>query len=274
VPDSEIYEVAAELSRLFESKMSALELESQFDKLESNMRERYPGLFLSLRKCAEIIDTLYDEPKADPFRLPVNHVHLGLKDYLRIVKQPMDLNSVKERIATGKYKTHEEFARDVRLVWKNAQLYNGPDSEIGVQAKRMSDMFEDMLDQAFQEVETLNARMINGRSYCIEERGRIYFWDFDADQYYCEYVGDEPMDEEPEELDEGSNSETGHRGDEASDHEDATSTADQPNGTVQEQRFWDPYWCCWRTIEKPAEPVFAEPTARPTKRRRFQLHDD
>lgn len=71
-------------------------MESQFDKLESNMRERYPGLFLSLRKCAEIIDALYDEPKAEPFRLPVDHVHLGLKDYLRIVKQPMDLNSVKE----------------------------------------------------------------------------------------------------------------------------------------------------------------------------------
>lgn len=178
-----------------------------------------------------------------------------------------------QRIAASKYKTHEDFARDVRLVWRNAQLYNGPDSEIGVQAKQMSDLFEDMLDQAFQEVETFNARMPNGRSYCMEERGKIYFWDFDADQYYCEYTGDEPMDEEPEELDEASNSETGHRG-EASDHEDATSTADQSNGAVQERKFWDPYWCCWRTIERPAEPVFAEPTARPTKRRRLQLHDD
>ena len=82
------------------------------------------------------------------------------------------------------------------------------------------------------------------------------------------------MDEEPEELDEASNSETGQRGDEASDHEDAASTAEPSNGAAQEQRFWDPYWCCWRTIERPAEPVFAEPTSRPTKRRRIQQQDD
>ena len=161
-------------------------------------------------------------------------------------------------------------------MWKNAQLYNGPDSELGVRAKQISDIFEEMLDQAFQEVETCNARMINGRPYCFEEHGRIYFWDFDSDQYYCEYVGDDPMDEEPDELDEASNSESGHQADEASEHDDAVSAAELNGGASQEQsnRFWDPYWCCWRTIEKPVEPVFAEPSARPTKRRRIQLHDD
>ncbi|KAJ0404199.1 hypothetical protein P43SY_002042 [Pythium insidiosum] len=69
--------------------------------------------------------------------LPVNPVDTtikGLEDYSQVIKQPMDLGTIKKKIQDGSYEGtngHNEFASDVRLVWDNCVLYNGEDSDIG-----------------------------------------------------------------------------------------------------------------------------------------------
>lgn len=49
-------------------------------------------------------------------------------DYYEIVKQPMDLNSMLNKIDNEMYQTAREFLDDVDLIWRNALEYN-PDSD-------------------------------------------------------------------------------------------------------------------------------------------------
>jgi hypothetical protein len=48
-------------------------------------------------------------------------------DYHQIIKSPMDLSTVLEKIKSGEYATPDEVVADVELIWKNAAAYNGLD---------------------------------------------------------------------------------------------------------------------------------------------------
>jgi len=79
---------------------------------------------------------------AEAFLQPVDWETLHLPDYPQIIKKPMDLGTIKTKITTGKYDDAYDFAEDVRLVWKNAKLYNTPGSPIYVNAEGLSSLFE------------------------------------------------------------------------------------------------------------------------------------
>ncbi|KAI1315787.1 Bromodomain-containing protein 8 [Mortierella claussenii] len=50
--------------------------------------------------------------------------------YYYMVKRPMDLKSIKERIRDGQITNADEFHRDVLLMFMNALMYNGEDTEV------------------------------------------------------------------------------------------------------------------------------------------------
>eukprot|EP00606_Chrysophyceae_sp_TOSAG23-5_P000475 GSChrysophyteH2.ASY1.ANO1.1525.1 assembled CDS len=77
------------------------------------------------------------------FREPVDWKALGLTDYPTIVKDPMDLGTIKKNIEKGNYKSLEDVAHDVRLVWTNCMLYNRDGSEYYHLADKFSKAFED-----------------------------------------------------------------------------------------------------------------------------------
>ena len=58
------------------------------------------------------------------FREPVDWKGLMLFDYPRIIKRPMDLGTVKRKVAEGKYDTVFDAAEDVRLIFKNCMTFN------------------------------------------------------------------------------------------------------------------------------------------------------
>ena len=64
------------------------------------------------------------------FNEPVNAKALKLPDYHRIVKQPMDLGTVKGRLLSLEYDQLEPFVSDMRLVFSNAMLYNPPTNHV------------------------------------------------------------------------------------------------------------------------------------------------
>uniref|UniRef100_K3WQ51 Bromo domain-containing protein n=1 Tax=Globisporangium ultimum (strain ATCC 200006 / CBS 805.95 / DAOM BR144) TaxID=431595 RepID=K3WQ51_GLOUD len=95
--------------------------------------------------CEVVRQTLYMQTVSAPFNTPVDTSLKGLEDYTQIIKQPMDLGTIKTKLDSGGYEGpqgYERFAADVRLVWENALLYNGEDSEIGRSALGLSDIFE------------------------------------------------------------------------------------------------------------------------------------
>ncbi|GJJ69264.1 bromodomain-containing protein 8 [Entomortierella parvispora] len=57
--------------------------------------------------------------------------------YYHMIKRPMDLKSIKERIRDGLIGNADEFHRDVLLMFMNALMYNGEDTEVYQMAQAM-----------------------------------------------------------------------------------------------------------------------------------------
>ncbi|KAL3942049.1 MAG: hypothetical protein SGARI_000394, partial [Bacillariaceae sp.] len=72
----------------------------------------------------------------------VDPVVFGLPDYFEVVKNPMHLLLVKKKLENAVYTDMASFERDVKLVFENAILYNGEESEVGTLAKTMMGVFE------------------------------------------------------------------------------------------------------------------------------------
>lgn len=53
-----------------------------------------------------------------------HHVALNLLDYEEVVKNPMDLGTVRKKFNDGRYIYAEEVLDDIQLIWDNCKLYN------------------------------------------------------------------------------------------------------------------------------------------------------
>lgn len=76
------------------------------------------------------LNQLEKEPNIGPFLEPVDWKALGLQDYPKIVKKPMDLRTIREKVKQGGYANFDMFYADVQLVWNNCKSYNIAESEI------------------------------------------------------------------------------------------------------------------------------------------------
>ena len=77
------------------------------------------------------------------FNVPVDPIRFCLKDYLTIIKEPMDLGTIKTRLYSNVFHSHIEVARSIRLVFRNACLYNPPLHPVHEAAKHLLDYFEE-----------------------------------------------------------------------------------------------------------------------------------
>jgi hypothetical protein len=114
--------------------------------VEQNLMLLHKGLHLTSRtithKCLPIVQQLIDDPFGWVFRDAVDPVVFGLPDYFEVVKNPMHLLLVKKKLENAVYTDMASFERDVKLVFENAILYNGEDSEVGQLAHTMMGVFE------------------------------------------------------------------------------------------------------------------------------------
>merc|ERR1711935_782783 len=114
--------------------------------VEQNLMMLHKGLHLTSRtithKCLPIVQQLIDDPYGWVFRDAVDPVVFGLPDYFEVVKNPMHLLLVKKKLENAVYTDMASFERDVKLVFENAILYNGEESDVGTLAKTMKGVFE------------------------------------------------------------------------------------------------------------------------------------
>ncbi|XP_033226960.1 homeotic protein female sterile-like isoform X3 [Belonocnema kinseyi] len=99
----------------------------------------------ALKSCNEILKELFSKKHSGyawPFYKPVDADLLGLHDYHDIIKKPMDLGTVKTKMDSREYKTGQEFASDVRLIFTNCYKYNPPDHDVVAMARKLQDVFE------------------------------------------------------------------------------------------------------------------------------------
>lgn len=45
-------------------------------------------------------------------------------DYTQVVKNPMDLGTVRENLVNDKYELPQQFDTDIKLIFQNSRLYN------------------------------------------------------------------------------------------------------------------------------------------------------
>jgi len=95
-----------------------------------------------LAQCKSILRALVREKYSWPFLEPVDPVALELPDYFEIIKKPMDLGTVRNRLDKKLYNSVSEFKVDVDLTFQNALTYNQPGSDIVTMTKSLQDIFE------------------------------------------------------------------------------------------------------------------------------------
>lgn len=119
------------------------EPEPLMDKLVSSM----------MRRCGQILTKLMKHKFGWVFNKPVDVVGLGLHDYHKIVKQPMDLGSVKSKLERKVYLSPLDFASDVRLTFRNAMLYNPKGQDVYYMSEHLLSLFDEMFNPAYRKFE-------------------------------------------------------------------------------------------------------------------------
>jgi len=54
----------------------------------------------------------------------------SVQDYLDLIENPMDLGTVGEKLAQGRYLSQQEFLTDMRLIFGNSHRYNPKGSKV------------------------------------------------------------------------------------------------------------------------------------------------
>lgn len=67
------------------------------------MPEKLQDVGLDLASVSEIVKKLRRHENAWPFNQPVDPVALKVPDYLQIVKNPMDLGTIEDKINKGRF---------------------------------------------------------------------------------------------------------------------------------------------------------------------------
>ena len=97
-----------------------------------------------LRHVANIIRDFFKKQyqvQAWPFLQPVDPVALNIPDYFTVIKRPMDLSSIKNKIELKVYAAAEDIEADFRLMCSNCYTYNGVDSDVAKLCQQLEHVF-------------------------------------------------------------------------------------------------------------------------------------
>ncbi|KAL1206029.1 Transcription factor GTE9 [Cardamine amara subsp. amara] len=100
------------------------------------------AVMLLMKQCEALLKRLMSHQYGWVFNTPVDVVKLNVLDYFNIIKHPMDLGTVKNKLTSGSYSCPSEFAADVRLTFSNAMTYNPPGNDVHIMADTLRKFFE------------------------------------------------------------------------------------------------------------------------------------
>lgn len=116
------------------------QIKSHFTTIHEGMKSAH----LKIREvCQPALEDLYKQPSVQSiFGYPVDPIQLNIPDYFDIIKNPMDLGTVKKKMETGGYRDLQSFQNDVYLVFDNAMLYNPKGTPVNDLAKQLKKLFD------------------------------------------------------------------------------------------------------------------------------------
>ncbi|XP_052189164.1 transcription factor GTE8 isoform X1 [Diospyros lotus] len=113
----------------------------RFESAGQASRTTTPSTLL-LKQCGELLKKLMQHQHAWVFNSPVDVVRLNIPDYFTVIKHPMDLGTIRSKLASSVYSSPLDFATDVRLTFSNAMTYNPPENDVHLMADTLSKFFE------------------------------------------------------------------------------------------------------------------------------------
>jgi len=110
-----------------------------------NARPKKKKFATELKFCEEVLGEI-KKPKyhqwSSPFLVPVDPVALGIPDYFKVIKTPMDLSTVTTRLNTGQYENAKDFEVDIRQIFKNCYKFNPSGSPVHEMGKYFEEIFD------------------------------------------------------------------------------------------------------------------------------------
>ncbi|XP_067868114.1 bromodomain-containing protein 3-like isoform X2 [Heterodontus francisci] len=98
-----------------------------------------------------VVKTLWKHQFAWPFHVPVDAKKLNLPDYHKIIKQPMDMGTIKKRLENNYYWSASECMQDFNTMFTNCYIYNKPGDDIVLMAQTLEKIFLQKVAQMPQE---------------------------------------------------------------------------------------------------------------------------
>ncbi|KAK4350641.1 hypothetical protein RND71_029954 [Anisodus tanguticus] len=100
------------------------------------------SIVMLMKQCETLLNRLMSHQHGWVFNNPVDVVKLKIPDYFTVIKQPMDLGTIRSKLHSGEYLSPLQFAADVRLTFKNAMTYNPPGNDVHIMAQTLNKFFE------------------------------------------------------------------------------------------------------------------------------------
>jgi len=97
--------------------------------------------------CLDLLKMLKIQKKVEPFKERVDPKKLNVPDYYETIVMPMELSTVERRLYIHMYTNMTQFANDIRLIWSNAETFNGPNNDITALAIKFRELFEQNFQQ-------------------------------------------------------------------------------------------------------------------------------
>ncbi|KAI9193089.1 Bromodomain-containing protein [Polychytrium aggregatum] len=78
-----------------------------------------------------------------PFLEPVDPIKLNVPTYFSVIKYPMDLSTVRQKLESGSYDGYDDFYFDIHKIFENCYVFNLPDTEVYRCAQKLETAFEE-----------------------------------------------------------------------------------------------------------------------------------
>ncbi|KAL4803655.1 Bromodomain-containing protein [Aspergillus unguis] len=76
------------------------------------------------------------------FKQPVDPVKLNIPAYFQIIKEPMDLGTIEQKLKNNAYQSPQSVVNDFDLMVQNALTFNGPDHIVSVEGRKLKATFD------------------------------------------------------------------------------------------------------------------------------------
>uniref|UniRef100_A0A4W5K687 histone acetyltransferase n=1 Tax=Hucho hucho TaxID=62062 RepID=A0A4W5K687_9TELE len=141
------------------------------------------------------LESLYrQDPESLPFRQPVDPMVLGIPDYFDIVKNPIDLSTIKRKLDTGQYQEPWQYVEDIWVMFNNAWIYNRKTSRVYKFCSKLAEVFELEIDPVMMSLGYCCGRKYEfspqtlccyGKQLCTIPTGGTYY-SYQNRYHFCE----------------------------------------------------------------------------------------